>query len=205
MEFNYFDLVVAIIILLLGLKGIVNGLFKEVFGLLGIIGGIFIASRVGDRVGEYLNSLIFNFSSPAAVNFLGFLTTFAGFWILMILIGYIFKKLNSISGLGPIDKILGFVFGAGKFFLITSVIVHATYNIKTIKSAIDPSLDNSILFPIMVKTGEFIMKIDPVGLNKDINETIDKETKIIKSTAQELISKSSMQKIEEIKQKLKEN
>jgi membrane protein required for colicin V production len=31
MEINYFDLVASIIILLLGLKGILNGFFKEVY------------------------------------------------------------------------------------------------------------------------------------------------------------------------------
>ena len=42
MEFSIFDLVVGSIILLLGLKGILNGFFKELFGLIGIVGGIFI-------------------------------------------------------------------------------------------------------------------------------------------------------------------
>jgi len=87
MDINYFDIVAAIIILLLGLKGIINGFFKELFGLIGIIGGLFIASRFGDNIGEYLNNLIFNFSSPSAVSFLGFLKTLAIFWLLMILIG----------------------------------------------------------------------------------------------------------------------
>ncbi len=69
MEFNYFDIIVSVVILLLGLKGIINGFFKEVFGLVGIIGGIFLASRIGNRVGEYLSDLIFKFDSSAATNF----------------------------------------------------------------------------------------------------------------------------------------
>lgn len=194
MDFNYFDLIASIIILLLGLKGIINGFFKEIFGLIGIIGGIFIASRIGDRVGEYLNTIIFHFSSSSAVGFLGFLTTLAVFWLLMIAVGYIFKKLSSMSGLGPMDKILGFVFGASKFFLIAAVIAHAAYSIKAVKSTIDSSLNGSILFPIMVKTGKFIMKMDPVGIDKeDISKT------------KEFIRESSIKKIQEIKQKLKEN
>jgi len=194
MEFNYFDLIASIIILLLGLKGIINGFFKEIFGLIGIIGGIFLASRVGGDVGEYLNSLIFHFSSSAAVNFLGFLTTLAFFWLLMIFVGFVFKKLSSISGLGAVDKVLGFVVGASKFFLIASVIAHAAYSIQAIKSSIDSTINKSIVFPIMVKTGEFIMKIDPVAVTKEIN-----------TTKTELINKATMQKIETIKQKLKEN
>ena len=204
MEINYFDLVAAIIILLLGLKGIINGFFKEVFGLVGIIGGIFVASRIGDNVGEELNNLIFNFSSPAAVSFLGFLTTLALFWLLMVLIGFIFKKLSAMSGLGPIDKVLGFVFGASKFFLIAAVIAHAAYSIKAVKSTIDSSMGSSVLFPIMVETGAFIMKMDPVGMSEDINNTIDAGTEALKEKTEVFVEESTEEKIEEIKQKLQE-
>ncbi len=205
MEINYFDLVTAVIILLLGLKGIINGFFKEIFGLVGIIGGIFIASRVGDSVGEELNTLIFNFSSPAAVSFLGFLTTLAAFWLLMVLVGFIFKKLSSLSGLGPLDKILGFIFGASKFFLIAAVIAHAAYSIKAIKSTIDSNMSNSILFPIMVETGAYIMKMDPVGMSEDINKTIDKSAKVLKEKTQDIVESASQKQIQEIAKNLKEN
>lgn len=188
MEFNYFDLIVSIIILLLGLKGIINGFFKEVFGLIGIIGGIFIASRFGDSVGEYLSDLIFSFDNNSAISFTGFLATLAAFWLLMIVIGLIFKKLSSLSGLGAIDKILGFIFGASKFFLITAVIAHAAYNIKAVKSVIDDTdLQSSKLFPILVRTGSFIMKLDPVEISNDINAT----TESIQNKAQSIIKKST--------------
>ena len=111
MEFNYFDIIASVIILLLGLKGIINGFFKEVFGLIGIIGGIFIASRVGNEVGQYLSNLIFKFENSAAINFTGFLVALAVFWFFMIVVGYIFKKLSSVSGLGIFDRIFGFIFG----------------------------------------------------------------------------------------------
>ncbi len=204
MEINYFDIVASIIILLLGLKGIINGFFKELFGLIGIIGGLFVASRFGDSVGEYLNNLIFNFSSPSAVSFLGFLTTLAIFWLLMILIGYTFKKLSSMSGLGPIDRILGFVFGASKFFLIAAVIAHAAYNIKAVKSTLDSVMQTSILFPIMVESGAFIMKIDPVGLSEDINASIEQGTEAIKERTETLISESTQEEIQKIQDQLQE-
>ncbi len=204
MEFNYFDLIVTVIILLLGLKGILNGFFKEVFGLVGIIGGIFIASRLGDDVGQYLSDLIFKFENSSATSFTGFIATLGVFWLLMVAIGYAFKKLSHLSGLGIYDKILGFIFGSSKFFLIAAVIAHAAYNIKAVKSTIDSTFENSVLFPILVSTGSFIMKLDPIEISDDINATIDKGTEAIKSKAKIEITKTAMESVQEIKEELKE-
>jgi len=204
MEFNYFDLVAASIILLLGLKGVLNGFFKEVFGLIGIVGGIFIASRAGDEVGEYLNNLIFNFDNAAAISFTGFLTTLLVFWLLMVLAGTIFKKLSSLSGLGIFDKILGFVFGASKFFLIAAVIAHAAYNIKAMRPTIESALGTSQLFPILVSAGSYIMKIDPVEISEDINATIDTATQNVKDKTDEIVTEHVDAKIQEIKDELKD-
>lgn len=206
MEINYFDLVLAIIILFLGLKGVINGFFKELFGLIGIIGGIFLASRVGDSVGEYLSNMIFKFENHAAISFTGFLATLAIFWLFMVIIGAIFKKLSSMSGLGPVDKLLGFLFGASKFFLIAAVIVHAAYNIKAVKSTIDSNMqNNSILFPILDEVGGIIMKIDPVNMSQDLNITINDATKAVDKKVQSTIDTSTKEMIKEVKAKLKDD
>jgi len=202
MEINYFDIVVAVIVLLLGLKGIINGFFKELFGLIGIIGGIFVASRAGDSVGEYLNELIFHFSSQGAVSFTGFLVTLALFWLLMISIGYAFKHLSSLSGLGIVDRILGFVFGASKFFLIASVILFALHNSKTLKSSIDSLFEGSKLFPVMVETGGFIMKLDTTEITKKVNDSIEGSVEEMKEKAQELSKEKIKEEISEIQEKI---
>jgi len=201
MEYSYFDIIITIIILFLGLKGILNGFFKELFGLLGIVGGIFIASRLGNDVGQYLSDMIFKFQNSAAINFTGFLVTLAVFWMFMVFIGFIFKKLSNMSGLGPVEKMLGFIFGAGKFFLISAVIAHAAYNIKVVKSSIDSTMQKSVLFPILVKTGSFIMKLDPVEISDDINTTIDEGKEVI----QEQINKSTIEIVNDTKEQIKES
>lgn len=205
MEFSYFDLVAAVIILLLGLKGIINGFFKEAFGLIGIIGGIFIASRVGNEVGQYLSDLIFKFENSAAVNFTGFLVTLALFWLIMIILGALFKKLSSLSGLSPIDKLLGFILGSSKFFLIAAVIAHAAYNIKAVKSTLDPIMQKSVLFPIFVTTGAFIMKIDPVEVRDDINTSMSKNSEILEKKIQVLTQTKTSEIIDEVKVALEKN
>ena len=205
MEFNYFDLIVSIIILLLGLKGILNGFFKEAFGLVGIIGGLFVASRVGDKVGVYLNENIFHFANDSAINFTGFLFTLIIFWLAMIAIGFAFKKLSSLSGLGLVDKILGFVFAAGKFFLIAAVIAFAIYNIKAIRPTLDSAMKGSILFPILVETGGYIMKIDPTEVSSNINTTIDNATQKVQENIQENIKEQVKKVVNSTKEQMQQS
>lgn len=203
MEISNFDIAVSVIVLFLGLKGIINGFFKEIFGLIGIVGGIFVASRVGDEAGKYLSELIFKFENEAAVSFTGFVATLILFWLVMIIIGLIFKKLTHMSGLTPMDKLLGFVFGASKFFLIAAVIANATYNIKALKKGIDPMVTNSILFPVLVQTGAFIMKLDPVEITGDINATIHKHVNNAQEHYNSVVKESANDMMNDIKDNLK--
>ena len=211
MDFSIFDLVVGSIILLLGLKGILNGFFKELFGLIGIVGGIFIASRVAKDVGTLLSDAIFKFDSPAAISFLGFLTTLAIFWGSMIGLGILFKKFSKMSGLGMMDKVLGFVFGSGKFFFIASVIVYAIYNFKAVRENFD--MEGSFMFPALVETGRIIMHIDGEQVANDINKSIDKGVSTAKSAlddnmTKEIIDNAKREKdslIKTVNEKLKES
>ena len=204
MDINYFELIVGSIVLLLGLKGILNGFFKEFFGLIGIVGGVFIASRLASNIGQILSDNLFHFQNSAAVNFTGFLVVLIAFWLMMIAVGMMLKKLTALSGLGVFDRILGFVFGAGKFFLIFSIIAYAVYNVKTIRENLKKPMQNSILFPIMVQTGSYIMKLDPVGKSEELKEKAKELQDSLQKKAQESINKELEKKADEIKEQLKE-
>ena len=127
----------------------------------------------------------------------GFLTTLALFWFLMIGVGFIFKKLSALSGLGPIDKVLGFIFGASKFFLIAAVIAYASYSIHAIKATIDSNMKSSMLFPILVETGSFIMKLDPTEISNDINATLQNQVTESVNTATQNIVNETKKEIKE--------
>lgn len=204
MDFSYFDIVISILVLFLGLKGIINGFFKELFGLLGIIGGIFIASRIGKDVGKFINESVLKFENDAAISFTGFLVTFALFWLFMIGVGIIFKKLSSLSGLGIFDKILGFIFSASKFFLIAAVIAYALYNIKAMKENLDSIMKNSSLFPVLVETGSAIMKLDPIEISDDMNKTINKNSEIIEDGIDKTLQNKALEIVGSTKKKITE-
>lgn len=204
MEFSYFDIVVSLIVLFLGLKGILNGFFKEFFGLIGIIGGIFVASRVGDAVGQIIGGNILKLQSSAAISFSGFLITLILFWLFMVGVGFIFKKLSSISGLSVFDRVLGFIFSASKFFLIAAVIAYAASNMKAMKTNIDSIMKKSILFPILVETGSVIMKLNPIEISEDLNKSIDRGAEMLQEGAVETLQNSTLKILEDAKKKTDE-
>lgn len=194
MDMNYFDLIVSVIILFLGLKGIINGFFKEVFGLVGIVGGIFVASRFGNEVGQTLSDIVFKFENNSAINFTGFIVTLLAFWLIMIFAGMIFKKLSSVSGLSVVDRFFGFIFGASKFFLIASVIAYALTNVNALSDMIKSKTEGSVVFPVLVEVGGMIMKLDTEKLNGTVSTKIDAA-----------VSETTTQITESIKQKIEEN
>jgi len=201
MDINYFDLIAAAIILLLGLKGILNGFFKELFGLIGIIGGIFIASRVGDGAGKFLNDNIFHFESHAVIAFAGFILVLALFWLAMIGLGHLFKKLGALSGLGALDRVAGFALGSGKFFLIAAVIAFAINNIRAVRENLEGPMENSVLFPIFVATGSYIMKVSPDSLKEEVESSVE----VGKVAAGNITIEHTGQLIQAVSSQLKEN
>jgi len=205
MEFSYFDLVVGIIILLLGLKGIINGFFKELFGLIGIIGGIFIASRLGDSFGALISDTIFKFESEAAVSFVGFIATLIIFWAAMIILGMVLTKMSKVSGLGPVDKIFGFIIGSGKFFLIGAVITYAVYNIQAVRVNLEPAMKSSYLFPIMVEVGSVVMHIDPAEMSSDLNDSVTAATDAVSKKVDETLEESAEKVKEQVLKQIENN
>lgn len=180
MEMNYFDVAIGSIVLLLGLKGLMNGFSKELFGLVGIVGGLFVASHIGGPIGTFLNDTLLHFETAAAVNLIGFVFTVGIFWLLMVALGAGFKRLSTLSGLGVLDQVLGFLVGASKFFFIMSVIIYALFSVTAIKENFGEKMKDSIFFEPMLATGDFILHIETgevIGLIGDANQSDTNATK----------------------------
>ena len=159
-NFSLFDIVSFSLILFLGIKGILNGFVKEVFGLLGIIGGIYLASRYAQEAGQLISDHIFKFGNQASLYLFGFIAILIFVWIACIFLGYIIAQVLSISGLGPIDKLAGFVVGSLKIFLVFAVLTVTLTNIEFIKTKLEPYMAKSIMFPIFMQAGNYIVKLD---------------------------------------------
>ena len=198
---NIFDLVVVALITILGLKGLFRGFTKEFFALIGIIGGVFIASRLSQDTGEIVDSMI-PMQDDNTILLSGFVVSLVVFWIIAYLVGIVLSKIFKMSGLGFFDRILGFVFGAGKIFLLFSIISYAVSQVKIINDNLAPKLESSIVFPILQETGSYIIKLDTSGLQEEVTKQLDDVVDATKESIEDISKKEIEKKVVEIKKQL---
>lgn len=211
-NFAIFDLVILAITLILGLKGLFRGLIKEVFGIIGIIGAIFVASRISKEIGDLLAPILV-LENEATIKLIGFVVALVGVWLVVYSAGIIVSKIFSASGLGVVDRIFGFVFGAAKIFLIFSVIAYSLYQVQSFKKVIDERFANSIVMPHLISVGSYIIKLDTSTITNSIEKAVDsaKDSEILKETSdsikdgvqstvdsvKEVVEEEVVQKVEE--------
>jgi len=181
---NYFDVIVIALIVMLGLKGLFRGFIKEVFALIGLVAGVYIASRNANFTGHLISDNIIPIQGENTLMLVGFVITLIAVWIVAYILGALISKIFAVSGLGLFDKLLGFIFGAGKVFFILAIIVFAVSQIKIINTKLQETTKDSIMYPLLKQAGEIIIKIDPVEVQKDITTNIDNAVK----TTQEAIN-----------------
>ncbi|MFP4331937.1 MAG: CvpA family protein [Campylobacterales bacterium] len=156
---NIFDVVAISLIALLGLKGLFSGFFKEAFGLAGILGGVYFGSRYGVSVAESISDNLFKLDNPNTMMLVGFVVVLISFWVLMIIAGKLLSSMMKLSGLGGLDRLLGFSFGAGKVFVVVSIITYALMNITVIKANTVDYTKDSMMIPVFTEVGSKILKI----------------------------------------------
>ncbi len=203
-EFTYFDMAVIGITLVLGLKGLFRGFIKEVFGIIGIIGGIFIASRYSLDIGNLVKPIL-ALENEATIKLIGFIVALVGFWVIVYFIGLILNKISDLSGLGIVNRILGFLFGSAKIFLIFSVIIYALYQVQSFKSIIDEKLGTSMTFPYLVDVGGYIIKLDTTEVTKNIEKSVDSVVNTTKETLNKAIEEKVTQEVQEATKEVLDN
>jgi len=194
---NYFDIIVLALVTLLGLKGLFRGFIKEFFALVGLVGGVFVASRFASITGELIATLI-PIDNNNTMLLIGFISSLILFWILAFIIGNILSKIFSLSGLGIFDRFLGFVFGAGKIFLLFSIIIYALSQVEMINKKLESISKNSIAYPLLKDSGAYIIKLDTTKLQSNISDGIDTAIETSKDMVEDISDDIIKEKIQEL-------
>ena len=168
---TWFDIIVIALVLMLGVKGIINGLIKETFGLIGLIGGLVVASRFSDVAESFISKNIYKFENASLLQFVAFIGLWLVFWLICLLVGKFLSKIVSVSGLGFLDRLGGFVMGSGKIFLTFSAVI-AVMAGTSLNNIIEPYAKNSNVYPLLLQTGRWITNVNIKNIKNEIDEMI---------------------------------
>ncbi|MDR2789947.1 MAG: CvpA family protein [Campylobacteraceae bacterium] len=191
MDFSWFDILTIIIIALIGIRGAINGFIKELFNLLGLAGGIFLAARFANNVGKIINENIYTMHNEAAAQLVGFVITLLFVWFFCFMAGLIISKLFNLGIMAGINRFLGFVFCCLKMFLIFSVIIFALSNIEFARVKLDNALENSFLYEKFLFMGSKILDMELKTIHgnmTDITEDAEENIEFMLDNISEITS-----------------
>jgi len=163
MALNPIDLIVGSLILVLGLKGILNGFRRELFGFAGLIGGVFIASRSADPLANLVEHRLFQLSNPAALRLIAFILVLILIWGSIALLGRYLESRNTSQSPGALSRFFGFLIATSKYFLVFAMILSALYRTPLIRNSLHKHVQSSLLFPYLNQAGRMVIHLSPLG------------------------------------------
>ena len=153
---NYLDIIIAIILLLFGVKGFRKGLIIEVVTLLAFAVGIYGAMHFSDFTAEHLKE--FMEINPKYLNTTAFVLTFILLVILVNIIGRMVTKLIQAMDLGFFNKLGGALFGMAKGVLLCSIMVMVLNNFQLIGIVKPEVREQSKLYPYIEETVPYVYR-----------------------------------------------
>lgn len=199
---SYVDIGIFVLLILLSIKGIFQGIIRGLASFLGILLGIFFASRFYHSTGEWFADTIYNLNSPEVSALIGFLILITFIWAFCVIVGEILYRIVHFTPLAALDKALGLLFGFCKAFLLLSIVVFGISQIGWLKNFSQSIEQHSSFFPAMKNLAIYIMNLEQIQeLTKDLEKP---STDKIEQTITEGVNKIS-KPVEETKEELKED
>ncbi len=117
---NYLDIIICVPVAWGLYKGFTKGFILEVAMLFALLGAIWVAVNCSDFISRYTHEH-FGWTTKY-LSVVSFVALFLGVLIGVYFLAKILEKTVDAASLGPVNKILGALFGAFKFVLILSVV-----------------------------------------------------------------------------------
>ena len=153
---NYLDIIIAIVLLLFGLKGLRKGLIIEVVTLVAFGVGIYGAMHFSDFTAAHMQD--FMEIDPKYLNTIAFVLTFIILVVLVNLIGRLISKAIKSLNLGFFDKLGGFLFGIIKGVLLCSVLLMVLNNFQLLGVLKPEVKEKSKLYPYIEQTVPYVYR-----------------------------------------------
>jgi membrane protein required for colicin V production len=144
------DVVLAVVLALFALRGFFRGFSREIFALIGLVGGVAVAAAYYPDGALMLPPEVPEIARPA----LAFVGIFLAVALAAKLVGLVVQRLLGLVLLSPLDRLGGIVFGAAKgaaLITLGVVVVRAI----TPPDAIERACADSVLMrPILELTDD---------------------------------------------------
>ncbi len=160
---NSIDITIIILVILMAIKGLMNGFLREIFGFVGLIGGVFLASRSATFVARTIDKNIFHLENFAALKLIGFLAVLALVWAASVFVGNLIVGVSKGDSHSGLDRFFGFVVAGIKYFLIFSLIISALFRSPLIKENMTKTIQQSRLYPTLDRVGSVLINLSPLG------------------------------------------
>ncbi len=115
------DIVILILVCLAVIKGLKDGLIKQIGGIVGLFVGIILAGRFSALLASWLHQWIN--ASENIVKILSFAIIIIGVCLCMQLVGKLLEKVVQITTLGWANKLLGVVLSVFGVILLIGVVL----------------------------------------------------------------------------------
>ncbi|MGL2601829.1 CvpA family protein [Helicobacter pylori] len=207
---NYIDLALLVVVVAFGIRGFYHGFVSEIAATLGIVLGVYLASRYSVAVGNLFSEHLYDLRNETMTNLIGFLLVLASIWVFFLALGVLLGKMLVFSGLGIIDKALGFIFSCLKTFLVLSFILYALSKMDLMKDANAYLQEKSAIFPTMKSIASKIMRLDGVKhVEKNLKDNLEEMSDGVKNkgsidNAKESFNKATDKGVEALKEKAKD-
>lgn len=143
MTFNYIDIIFFIIICIFVLRGLHNGLIKEVASIAALVVGILFAYLFFQPVAAKLMEWGVKVLAPV----LGFVIVFCITYVLIRIMGEVLQTIVAKAFLSSLDKILGGALGFLEGFLIVYILLTliTLQPFEPLKNVLNQSLSKNII------------------------------------------------------------
>ena len=148
---NYLDIIIAVPLLYGLIKGLSNGLVKEVTSLLALFIGVYVAINFS----EYLEPKFINIldGSQEFVPVFAFVVLFLVSVLCIKILGFFIDKLTKVLALGIFSRIFGAVFGFSKVVVIFSFLLFIITDYNLVNKQ---TKEDSVLFKPLTDVAKII-------------------------------------------------
>lgn len=156
MALNWFDIVVAILILLTLVKGFFSGLVMQIASLAGIILGAIFAGKLSEYIAPWLIS--FTDGSPHIIGPLSYIVAFAAILVALFFAGKLLESFVDALKMTILNRLAGAVFCAAKWLVVFSILVNLAVEFDQNKQIIKEDIrEKSHTYPLVTEIAKAVI------------------------------------------------